>query len=503
VTITVEQRTRIRRLFYAEHWKVGTIATQLGVHRDTVLLAIEAERFHSRDGVVHSSLLDAYKPFIAEQLEQYPRLRATRLFRMIAGRGYVGSETVVRRFVRDVRPVPKTEAYLHLSTLPGEQGQVDWASFGKVRIGAAERALSCFVMVLSYSRAMYARFALDQTMESFVRGHVEAFGALGGVPRVLLYDNLKSVVLERVGEHVRYHPRILELAGHYHFAPQPCAPRRGNEKGKVERTIQYLRHSFFAARHYSSLEDLNRQLADWTAEVAHMRPVPGDPEKTPVHTALQAERQLLLPLAANRFECALVVPTASGKQPYLRFDKNDYTIPPELVKRPLTLCASEHEVRVLDGSVEVARHSRSYDRGQRIEHPTHLKALGEQKRGAREPRARDRLRAACPNAEVFLETIARRGDVVGHQTARLLKLLDQYGASELNVALADALTRGAVSADSVAHICDQRGRARKRKPPLLLVHDDPRVSELRVTPHQLSPYDALSTSTDEEEPNHE
>lgn len=499
--ISVEERARIRRLFYAEHWKVGTIATQLCVHRDTVLLAIEAERFRTRDGVVYPSQLDPYKPFIAEQLEQYPRLRATRIFAMVASRGYGGSETVVRRFVRTVRPVPKQEAYLHLATLPGEQGQVDWASFGKVRVGAAERALSCFVMVLGHSRAMYARFALDQTLESFVRGHIEAFESLGGVPRVLLYDNLKSVVLERVGEHVRFHPRILELAGHYHFAPQPCAPRRGNEKGKVERTIQYLRHSFFAARRYSSLADLNRQLSAWIADVAHARPVPGDPNKTTVAQALCTEQAVLLSLPAHRFDCALTLPAASGKQPYLRFDKNDYSIPYALVKKPLTLVASEHEVRVLDGAVEVARHVRSYDRARKVEHPPHLQALGEHKRAARELRGRDRLRSVCPSADAFLGAIAHRGDPVGHHTARLLKLLDGYGASDLDVALADALERGAVSAESVAHICDQRARARKRPPPVMLMHGDPRVTELRVTPHKLAAYDALSTrNTDKEEP---
>ena len=157
---------------------------------------------------------------------------------------------------------PTREAFLRLTTMPGEQAQVDWGHFGKIQIGSAKRALSCFVLVLSWSRAMYARFALDQTLESFLRGHVLAFEALG-VPREILYDNLKSVVLERVGDHIRFHPRILELAGHYHFAPKPCAPYRGNEKGKVERQIQYLRHSFFAARRFSSVDDLNMQLARW------------------------------------------------------------------------------------------------------------------------------------------------------------------------------------------------------------------------------------------------
>jgi transposase len=487
-----ELRARIRRLFYAEHWKVGTIATQLGIHRDTVLLAIEAQRFQSRAGVIYPSQLDPYKAFIVDQLEQYPRLRATRLFAMVRARGYAGSEVVVRRYVRTVRPVPKAEAYLHLATLAGEQGQVDWASFGKVRVGAAQRALSCFVMVLSHSRAMYARFALDQTLESFVRGHVEAFRALAGVPRVLLYDNLKSVVLERSGEHIRYHPRILELAGHYHFAPQPCAPRRGNEKGKVERTIQYLRHSFFAARRYASVADLNRQLLEWIDQVAHQRPVPTDPDKTPVHTALAQERAVLLPLPEHDFECDLVVPIRSGKRPYLRFDGNDYTIPPDLVRKPLTLVAAEASVRVLDGTAEVARHARSYDRGQRIEQQEHLEQLGDQKRAAREIRGRDRLKSMCRHADAFLGAIALRGDPVGHHTTRLLKLLERYGAQDLDAALSEALARGAVSAESAAHICDQRARARHQPPPVLLEHSDPRVTQLRVTPHQLSPYDALS-----------
>jgi transposase len=492
--ISGEQRARIRRLFYAEHWRVGTIATQLGIHRETVMLAIEAERFQTRAGVVYPSQLDPYKAFIVEQLEQYPKLRATRIFAMVRARGYAGGEVVVRRYVRTVRPTPKNEAYFHLATLPGEQGQVDWASFGKVRIGAAHRQLSCFVMVLSHSRAMYARFALDQTLESFLRAHVEAFRALGGVPRVLLYDNLKSVVLERSGEHVRYHPRILELAGHYHFDPQPCAPGRGNEKGKVERTIQYLRHSFFAARRYSSIADLNRQLLEWIGQLAHQRLMPGDPDKTPIHIALLREQPVLLPLPSHDFECDLVVPIRSGKQPYLRFDSNDYTIPADLVRKPLTLVASEAVIRVLDGTVEVARHTRSYDRGQKIEQPEHLRDLAERKRAAREVRGRDRLRCACTHADSFLRVIAQRGDPVGHHTVRLLKLLERYGADELDAALVEALSRGAVSAESAAHICDQRTRARHRAPPVLIEHSDPRVTQLHVTPHQLSPYDALSTT---------
>ena len=203
--IAPEVHARIRRLFFAEHWRVGTIVTELGVHPDTVRRAIESESFNRTASQLRSTLLDPYKAFIADVLERHPRLRSTRLYEMIRERGYPGSAVQLRRYVRTVRPAGRREAFLRLHTLVGEQGQVDWANFGKIRLGQTERNLSCFVLVLSWSRAMYAHFALDQTMESFLRGHVGAFRRLGGVPRTLLYDNLKCVVLERVGDHIRYH----------------------------------------------------------------------------------------------------------------------------------------------------------------------------------------------------------------------------------------------------------------------------------------------------------
>jgi len=231
--IPPELHTQIRRLFYAEHWRLNTIAETLGVHHDTVRRAVESERFIRSGTHVRPSALDPFKAFITATLEQYPRLRASRLWAMVRERGYPGSAIQVQRYVRTVRPAARAEAYLRLDTLAGEQAQVDWGHFGQVRVGATTRSLSCFVLVLSWSRACYARFALDQTLESFLRGHVEAFAALQGVPRTILYDNLKSVVLERVGDHIRFHPRVLELAGHYHYAPQPCAVARGNEKAKA------------------------------------------------------------------------------------------------------------------------------------------------------------------------------------------------------------------------------------------------------------------------------
>jgi transposase len=496
--ITPEIFARIRRLFFAEHWKVGTIATELDVHPDAVRRAIEVERFVRTGPQVRLTLLDPYKALILATLEQHPRLRATRLFEMVRDRGYPGSARQVRHYVRGVRPAARAEAYLRLETLPGEQGQVDWGNFGKITVGNAERSLSCFVMVLSCSRAVHARFALDQTLESFLRGHVEAFSAMGGVPRNLLYDNLKSVVLERIGDHIRFHPRVLELAGHYHFAPRPCAPYRGNEKGKVERMIQYLRYSFFAARRFTSLDDLNAQLDTWIAEVAHARFVPSDPTRRLVRDALEQERASLLPLPEHPFECDLVRPVVSGKTPYIRFDRNDYSIPHTLVRRPLTLIASERLVRIVDGTKEVARHPRSWDRGRVLEDEAHIAALARQKRHAHELRGQDRLRRQCANADAFLDALVRRGEPVGGHTQQLTRLLDRYSPREVDAALANAIARGAISAASVAHVIDQRRRARRLAPPIgLSLSGDITTRDVVVTPHALAPYDALSQDDQE------
>lgn len=182
--ISPETRVQIRRYFYAEHWKIGTIATALDVHPDTVRRAIEVERFQHAEPL-RPSILDPYLPFVREVLEQHPRLRATRIHQMIRDRGYAGSVEQVRRVVARLRPQPH-EAFLRLQVFPAEQAQVDWAYFGSVIIGRAKRQLSCFVITLSWSRALYLEFFFDQTTENFLRGHVRAFQAWSGAPRVIL-----------------------------------------------------------------------------------------------------------------------------------------------------------------------------------------------------------------------------------------------------------------------------------------------------------------------------
>lgn len=486
--ISKDQIAAIRRLFYVEHWKVGTIASELGLHPETVKRALETERFNSRS--TRSVVTDPFAEFIQQTLKEHPRLRATRLMDMLRDRGYSGSIYQLRRAVARLRPTSK-EAFLRLETFAGEQAQADWASFGEITIGRARRRLSCFVLTLSYSRAMWLEFFLDQSLENFLLGHVNAFHDWGGVPRTILYDNLKSAVLERFGSAVRLHPRLLELCGHYHFQARPCNVGRGNEKGRVERTIGYVRDSFFAARCFSSVEDLNRQALKWRDVTAHLRRWPGSDRRI-VGEVFEEEKARLIPLPQHRFETDLIKTVRSSKTIYVRFDLNDYSIPHSTVGRTLTLVASRETVRLLDGAKEVARHPRSYDRHQRIEDPAHIAALVEQKRKAIGATAVSRLKLQIPKIEQFLDAAFERGESVTRQTTQLLALISDYGAKEVEAAVSEAIENNTPRAASVAFILARRHRSKRR---LLLPVDltrHPELAEVAVETHQLEVYDELS-----------
>jgi transposase len=488
--IDTETRAHIRWLFYAEHWKIGTIARELVLHPDTVRLAVETDRFNSTK-TMRPSVLDPFADFIREVLEKHPRLRATRIFQMIGDRGYQGSIVQLRRFVAGLRPTPK-EAFLRLRFFPGEQGQVDWANFGRVRIGRALRWLCCFVITLSYSRGLYFRFFFDQLMESFLRGHIHAFEDWKGLPRILIYDNLRSAVIARRGDAVHFNPRLLELCAHYHFAARPCQVRAGNQKGRVERVIRYIRESFFAARSFTTLEDLNRQALVWRDQVAHSRPWPGGDHRT-VAEAFAEEKPRLLPLPVHRFDSDLLVPVRSGKTIYVHFDLNDYSIPPAAVGHQLTLAASESTVRILDGSREIARHRRSYDRRQQILNPAHQEELLKEKRKAFGSTPGGRLAQSAPESEALLDAAFARGESAGQQTRQLLNLLDLYGARELRAAVCEALQRKTPRASSVAFILNQRRRSNQRPIPSPVdLSRHPELENLSVTPHNLDNYDDLA-----------
>ena len=486
--ISPELRAEIRRYYYAEHWKIGTIARQLNLHPDTVRNAIEAGRMTAAQPV-RPSLLDPYLGFIRQTLEQHPLLRATRIHHMIRDRGYSGSVVQLRRAVARLRPQIR-EPFLRLDAFAGEQAQVDWAHFGHVMVGRARRALSCFLMTLSYSRALYLEFFFDQTTENFLRGHVHAFEAWNGEPRVLLYDNLKSAVLERRDGHVQFNPRLIDLSGHYHFAPRACQVRAGNQKGRVERAVRYVRDSFWAGRSFTTLAECNRQAWQWRDQIAHQRRWPGQDGRT-VQEVFAEEQPRLLPLPLHPFSTDRIETVWSRKTIYVRFDLNDYSIPPEAVGRPLTLVASDTVVRLLDGPAEIARHARTFDRNKQVLDPAHREALLKLKRKAFHGTPAGRLEQAVPESRTLLDLAFEQGESAGTQTAQLLKLLEEYGPAAVRRAIAEALERNTPRASSVAWLLRRQPR---RQRVALDLSSHPEAQAVDVRPHNLETYDELARS---------
>ena len=492
MVIPAELNASILRLYRAERWRVGTIARQLHVHRDTVRRALAQAGEPAAASPLRPSRVDPYRGFILQTLERFPTLTAARLFAMVHERGYRGSPEHFRHVIAAMRPRPAGEAYLRLRTLPGEQAQVDWGHFGHLQVGRARRPLMAFVMVLSYSRRLFLRFFMDARMDSFLRGHVEAFAAFGGCPRLLLYDNLKSAVLERVGQAIRFNPELLKFAAHHGFEPRPVGIARGNEKGRVERSIRYIREAFFAAREFAGLDDLNAQARTWCEGQAADRPWPEDSALS-VRQAFEAERASLMALPGRAYPLGERVAVQVGKTPYVRFDLNDYSVPHTHVRRTLAVLADQARVRVFDGAHEIACHARCWDSGAQIEEPAHLQALIEHKRAARAHRGADRLSHAAPAAAALLEAAAARGHNLGTVTAALLRLLERYGAAALQAAIGEALARDVPHPNAV-RLALERAREQQGLPPptALCLSEEVARRDAPVRAHELASYDRLS-----------
>jgi transposase len=496
MNMTIDQtlEAKILRYHFVEKWRVGTIAKQLNVHHSVVDRILSQAGLPKIERTRRVSIIDPYLPFIIETLAEFPTLSATRLYEMAKQRGFNGGASQFRQRISELRPRKLPEAYLRLKTLPGEQAQVDWGHFGHIQIGKAKRPLMAFVMVLSWSRQIFLRFYLNQQMENFLRGHVAAFNGYQGIPKICLYDNLKSAVLERQGSVIRFNPTLLDLSSHYHFEPKAAAPARGNEKGRVERAIRYIRDNFFAGRHFNSLEDLNNQANQWCHGVSSDRKCPENNELT-VREAFSQEQSSLLTLPDNPFNTDERKTVTVHKTPYIRFDLNDYSVPHQQVQKCLTVSASLTKVRIIDGEELIAEHSRSFSKGEQIENEAHVNALWLAKHKASVQRGQDRLAQASELSASFLQQSLARGHLLKRTTTRLNQFLDDYGRAELHAALEEALKQQSPYVEALEQILEQRRESRHQPPPIAVSVPD-KVKNITVKTAKLSDYDALGDNDD-------
>lgn len=498
MSINPEMEAEIVRLFHAEGWRQGTIARQLGIHHSTVRRVLSRRGFLPPPVVQRRSKIDPYVPLIKRTLEKFPKLNSARLYQMAKERGYSGAPDHFRHMVARLRPTYRGEAFLRLATLPGEQGQVDWGYFGRLKIGEAEHRLLAFVMVLSWSRRIFLRFYLGDDTANFLRGHVDAFEHYQAAPRELLYDNLKSAVIERIDSAIRFNTDLLALSAHYRFLPKPVPVARPTSKGRVERTISYIRSSFFAARQYIDLQDLNAQALAWCEQEASDRRCPQNKNIT-VAEAFATELPSMLQLPHAPYPVYERKKVHVGKTPYVRFGGNDYSVPHKFVRRTLLVEATLEIVRIVDGITVIAEHCRSWDKAKQIEDTLHIDGLKEEKRNASKARGMNRILNVAPSALGFFKLAAERGHNMGRLTQLLVYLLELYGASELESALSECLTSGSIHSQAVQKALERRRSAKKLPPPVTLRFlKKPEVDELSVTPKSLDTYDKLLNPEEEQ-----
>jgi len=488
MTIDQAKEAEIRRLYYGEHWRRGTIATQLGVHPDVVerVLCRAGPKPQKTSSLVPSAL-ERYVGFIDETLAQYPRLLATRINDMLCQRGYEGSVRVLRRYLRRVRPLPKHEVFLRVEPLIGEQAQVDWAHVDYLHVSGAKRALWAFVMVLAYSRAMWAELVFDLSVHSLRRSLVRAAQYFGGCTRQWLFDNAKTIVIDRQGDAIRFHSLLLDLAGALCVQPRLCGVRKPHEKGRVERAIRFLRDRFFAGRRIHSLAQGNAQLKEFLTTVALDRPHPRWPDRT-VRDVWTEEQSHLLPLPLPPPVTDFVQAVVADKTAFIRFDGNHYSVPPRYARGTVTLAADDSTIRLLDGSTVVGTHERSWGRRQWIEDPAHRKELLEEKRAGRDLKGRDLLQAQVPSINLLYTKWVDAGRNIGSMTARTLSLLRLYGADLLTRAVAESLERRTYDPASLARLCEHHRLAMSRPIPIPLEFGH-HVPDRDVIPHDLGGYD--------------
>jgi transposase len=433
-------------------------------------------------------LMDPYAEFVTETLTLHPTLRSTRLFDMIKARGFLGSQRTVRKYVANVRPRPRREAFLQLDPLKGEQAQVDWAYVDRVAVPGGERPLWLFVMVLSHSRAIFGEFVFDIGAHGLCRSLVRAASFFGGSTRRWLFDNAKAVVIERYGDVARFHPALVELSAHYRAQLRLCQVRKANQKGKVERAIRYVRERFLAGRTIHSIAQGNREFHAFLSETANCRPHPTRHGRT-VADCWNEERQALMPLPEVTPSTDLIIPVVVDRYANARLETNRYSVPPAYAGRTLTLVAGDDTVRIIDGADVVAQHPRCWGKRQLCEQVEHRRELMEHKRQASDGTGRTRLIAAAPEIAVLLARWVQDGRNLGSLVARTLKLLDLYGQEAFADAAKEAVRRQTSDLGALALLCEQQRRSRMHPVPLDITLGE-HIVDRDVIPHDLEKYDA-------------
>lgn len=349
--------------------KVAVIARQVGVDRKTVrkyiARGVEVPTYGPRQP--RERMLDPWLDYLKARLDAYPGLSARRLLREIGERGYPGGYSTVRDTVRALRPAGGGRPFaVRFETPPGQQAQVDFAQF-RVRFTSAPDSVQIvwlFSMVLGFSRLIWGRFAQRQTMQTVLACHRAAFEAIGGVPREILYDRMKTAVLgEDEDGRVIYNRTLGEFARHYGFLPKACRAYRPETKGKVERPFRYIREDFFLGGTFRDLDDLNLQFGNWLANVANPR-VHASTGRI-VNEVFAEEQTTLQLLPLISFGAVLKLERRISHDGMVSVGGNYYSVPDATRRRLVEVHSLADEIHIFEDDRLIARHPLLEGRRQR------------------------------------------------------------------------------------------------------------------------------------------
>ncbi len=490
----------IRRLAEVEKLSGRAISRRLHCSWRTVAAALELDQPPTRQVSHRASLLDLHKAKIGALLAQYPELSAARIREAIARgpEGYNGSACTLRRYLRQVRPA-RGRVYQEVHYEPAQAMQIDWGECGRVRLGATTRKVSVFVAVLCYSRLMFIEFTLAQTKVEFYRSLAHALEFFGGSPRTIIIDNLKAAVLNGSGRAACFHPEFLALCGYFCLQPIACERRDPESKGIVEGGVRYVKHNALAGRaeELTRFEDYLALVPLWLNQVANVR-IHEMTRERPVDR-FQQERLRLRKLPAIPFDTDEVVPAVVNPHARIKFDGNRYSTPPGLARRPVTIRASRHELRVLHENQVVAQHVRCYERGQLIVLPEdRLAALALRRRSGCSA-LENEFDALGPEARQFHLQLNSQPVKTSVHLRRLLGLTRLYGPKEVLSAISRALELATYDAAHVENLVLAE-RRRRQLPTLTLPTPRRRelIDEIELEPADPAIYDRFCNDTEED-----
>ena len=487
----------IRRLRELEKLSERQIAERLMISRGKVrraLTGLPSQRLVRQRG----SKLDSFKPAIKEILEEYPKLSGQRIFEKLRDRGYPGGLSTVKNYLMTLRG-QKLEAFVRYETGPGEEAQVDWGYAGLFPFEGHWRKIYFFVMVLGYSRKLCVEFTTSQSLETFLQSHLNAFKYFGGVPKNIRYDNLRSVVISRYLKYIQFNQKFLEFAGYYLFAPQVCNVGKGNEKGKVESGVGYVKKNFLAGREFRDFADLESQLREWLKQVNQRKH--GTTKEIP-EDRFQKEKEHLVPLQGKDYDTTIPLATKAQHDCFLRFETNYYSVPSKYILLPLTLRSSKYQIKVFYQQTCIAVHQRSYGNNRRIEDPKHFQELLKIKKAAHNSKLRDRFLALAPCCAQYFDSLLQLEKDLKTEIKQIMRQVDLYGDYEVIPAIEKALQHKAFGAVYIKNIIAQNRTRRQEKQILpLRLSQHPEIEEMEVIPHNLALYDQLFEDHENEEGN--